>query len=151
MEKLENILIPTVPIINNGPELLVNAINRSASISEQIFCSFRLETIFAPTGYPLIIPIIRAKEPSPGTLKTGRIIFPKNFPKIETIFVYPNNSVAIKKGKREGKTEFAHKESPDFAATKLSLENKSKHNINKQTKLGRIRFFNFINTLLNIL
>ena len=47
---LENIPTPTVPIIKSGPELLVKAINLSASVAVHSFCSFKLATIFAPTG-----------------------------------------------------------------------------------------------------
>ena len=54
--------------INNGPELLVNAINLSPSSLVQIFFSLKSTTILAPVGYPLIIPIIKAIAPSPGTL-----------------------------------------------------------------------------------
>ena len=51
--------IPIVPRINRGPELLVNAIKRSDSALVKIFLFRKSHTIFAPTGYPLIIPIIK--------------------------------------------------------------------------------------------
>ena len=41
---------PTVPTINRGPELLVNAISLSHSSVLQIFFSFKFETILAPVG-----------------------------------------------------------------------------------------------------
>ena len=43
-------LIPTVPKINKGPELLVNAINLSLSILFIIPWLFKLETVLAPIG-----------------------------------------------------------------------------------------------------
>ena len=55
-----NKLIPIVPIINKGPELFVKAKSLSASALEQVPSSLNLVTILAPTGYPLIIPIIKA-------------------------------------------------------------------------------------------
>ena len=79
---LSNKLTPTVPNIKSGPELFVKASNLSASSLVQVLFSLSFVTIFAPTGYPLIIPIINGKAPSPGTLKMGRInllsILPKN-------------------------------------------------------------------------
>ena len=65
--------IPTEPIINKGPELLVKLKSLSHSSFVQI-CSFlKLVAIFAPIGYPLIIPIIKAKAPSPRILNKGFI------------------------------------------------------------------------------
>ena len=74
--------IPTVPIIKRGPELLVKAKRRSASVDVQIPSFLNFETIFAPVGYPLIIPIIKGKDPSPGTLNSGLIKKFKLFPSI---------------------------------------------------------------------
>ena len=76
-----NIVIPTVPIINKGPELLVKLRRRSHSSFEQILFSLKLAAIFAPIGYPLIIPMINAKLPSPRTLKIGFINLFKTFPR----------------------------------------------------------------------
>ena len=42
--------IPTEPSIKIGPELLVKAINLSASDLEQILLSYKLQTTLAPTG-----------------------------------------------------------------------------------------------------
>ena len=42
--------IPTVPIINNGPELFVKVISLSASSFEHMPFFLKLVTIFAPTG-----------------------------------------------------------------------------------------------------
>ena len=46
----ENIEIPTVPKINKGPELFVNASNLSLSTLFRYPFSFKFETIFAPVG-----------------------------------------------------------------------------------------------------
>ena len=102
-----NIVIPTVPIINSGPELLVKLKSLSHSDLEQIFSSLNLQAILAPTGYPLISPIIKAKEPAPFTLKRGFIINSNFLPKCVMIFVCINNSVATKNGNNDGTTEFA--------------------------------------------
>lgn len=77
----KNKLIPTVPIIKRGPELLVKARSLSPSSFVQIPFCLKLVTILAPIGYPLIIPIINAKAPTPGTLKIGLINLFKTFPK----------------------------------------------------------------------
>ena len=71
--ELPNIPMPTVPTINKGPELFVKLSNRSHSALVQILFSLKLDAIFAPTGYPLIIPMINAKLPSPRTLNIGFI------------------------------------------------------------------------------
>lgn len=77
----KNKLIPTVPIIKSGPELLVKAISLSpSSLVHMPFC-LKLVTILAPIGYPLMIPIIKAKAPSPGTLNIGLINLFKAFPR----------------------------------------------------------------------
>ena len=54
-------------------ELLVKLSNLSHSSLLKILFFLKLQTIFAPTGYPLMIPIIKAKEPSPLILKIGSI------------------------------------------------------------------------------
>ena len=79
--ELPNILIPTVPTINNGPELFVKLNRRSHSSFEQILFSRKLAAIFAPIGYPLIIPMIKAKLPSPRTFKIGFINLFKILPR----------------------------------------------------------------------
>ena len=73
--------MPTVPKINRGPELFVKLKRRSHSSLEQILLIRKFAAIFAPVGYQLIIPIIRAKLPSPLTLKRGCINLFKIFPK----------------------------------------------------------------------
>ncbi|MCL2859882.1 MAG: hypothetical protein FWF46_04855 [Oscillospiraceae bacterium] len=62
-------------------------------------------------------------------------------PKYGIMLVWLSNSVAIKNGNNAGSTEFAHKEIPDFAATKLSLENIIKANVNEQNVSGKMSFF----------
>ena len=83
----------------------------------------------------LISPIINAKLPSPETLNKGFIIFLNIFPKSLGTFVLESNSVAIKKGRREGTTEFAHNFKPDFE------EKRIKHIINiKNIREMTLRF-----------
>ena len=65
--------IPTDPIINKGPELFVKLKSLSHSSFVQIFSFLKLVAIFAPIGYPLMIPIIKAKAPSPRILNKGFI------------------------------------------------------------------------------
>lgn len=48
--ELPNILIPTVPIINRGPELFVKLSNLSHSVLDKILFFLKLQAIFAPTG-----------------------------------------------------------------------------------------------------
>ena len=127
-----------------GPELFVKLSILSHSSLEHMLFSLKLEAIFAPTGYPLIIPIINAKAPSPLMLKIGFINLLNTVPNFETIFVCISNSVATKKGKREGTTELAHKAKPDFIAGKLLLENISRKNVKPKKSNGRKFLFNFI-------
>ncbi len=138
-------LTPTVPTINSGPELLVKASNLSHSSFEQILSFLKLEAIFAPTGYPLIIPIINGKAPSPRILKSGFIILFKHLPNELIKFVCINAFVATKKGKRDGTTEFAHNESPFFIAGKL-LEEKRSRQIVKNKKTNAKKFLFKLNT-----
>ena len=142
---LPNNEIPTVPIIKRGPELLVKASNLSASSLLHIPLLKKFEIIFAPTGYPLIIPIINANEPSPGTLNIGLINLLSFFPKISITLVYESNSVAIKKGSKEGITEFANKLNPFFAADRFCLEKITKQTVNKTNKMDNKLSLNDIN------
>ena len=103
MELLKSV-IPTVPMINNGPELLVKASILSPSSLEHRLDSLKLVTIFAPTGYPLIIPRIKAYAAFPGTLNNGVINFAQILLNFSATFVYESNSVATKKGNRAGTT-----------------------------------------------
>ena len=133
-----------MPIIKRGPELLVKANKRSASDLVQVPFFLKLETILAPVGYPLIIPIIKGKAPSPGTLNTGFIIFLSNFPSKGTTFVHPKSSVAIKNGKREGTTELAQSLSPFLAAIKFEFENNTRKIVNNIKIIGIHHFLNEI-------
>ena len=136
--ELPNIKIPTVPIIKSGPELFVKLSNLSHSSFEQILFFLNDEAIFAPTGYPLIIPIIKAKEPSPLTLNNGFIKGFRKMPNILIILVCINNSVETKKGNNEGTTDVAQSESPDLTAGKFDFEKIKIHiakNINIKPKI----------------
>lgn len=75
-------------------------------------------------------------------LNKGFIILLKILPKNLGIFVLDKTSVAIKKGKREGTTEFAQSFNPDFVACILLEENKIKHIVNIKNIVGII--FRFI-------
>lgn len=131
-------LIPTVPIINNGPELFVKLSKRSHSCFVKILFFLKFAAIVAPVGYPLITPIINAKLPSPDILNNGFINSFKNLPKIYGIFVCINNSVAIKKGNNDGTTDVAHNVNPVFAADKFVDENKTRHNANIKNISGKV-------------
>lgn len=139
-----NINIPTVPIINRGPELFVKLNNLSHSSLEQIFFSLKLVAILAPTGYPLIIPIIKAKEPSPLILNNGFIIGVRKKLNIFIILVCIRSSVDTKNGKRDGTTEVAQSASPDFTAIKLFFEKNKIHRVNIRNKMAEKFFFNVI-------
>ena len=89
--------------------------------------------------------MIRAKLPSPEMLKNGFMILLNSLPKCLGIFVWDRTSVAIKKGKREGITEFAHSFRPDFAACRLVEENRTRHRVNSRNRAG-IRFLFSLNT-----
>ena len=56
----------------------------------------------------------------------------------------------MKKGKREGRTELAHKLSPDLAADRLLFENTNRHIMKTQIRVGRNNDFIFINIHLNV-
>ena len=60
-----------------------------------------------------------------------------------------SNSVANKKGKREGTTVVAHSSSPILAALILVVENKIKQAIKEHKIKGIIVFFNEISIKLN--
>lgn len=78
-------------------------------------------------------------------LKNGFMILLNSLPKCLGILVLDRTSVAIKKGKREGTTEFAHSFRPDFAACRLVEENRTKHRVNSRNKAG-IRFLFILKT-----
>lgn len=58
-----------------------------------------------------------------------------------TTEVWESSSVAIKKGKRAGTTEFAHSSNPLFVADKFSLENIIRHIVKSINKVGNMCFF----------
>lgn len=133
-------LIPTVPRMNKGPELLVKDNKRSDSDLVRTLLLRISHTIFAPIGYPLRMPIIKGKLPCPGTLNIGLINLLKKFPRTFIIGVWLNSSVATKKGNRAGIMLLAHKYNPLLAADKLETENST----NKITKIMQAilkRFF----------
>ena len=134
-------LIPIVPNIKRGPELLVKANNLSASSLVNTSFSFKLTITFAPAGYPQTIPIINAIAPSPGTLNNFPIIFFKYFPAIYIIFVLHKSSVATKKGNKLGTTDVIHRASPYLAASKLVSENIISVKINTKHKTVKKYFF----------
>lgn len=88
--------------------------------------------------------MIKAKAPSPRILKNGFMKGFKILPNMVTIFVCINNSVATKKGKREGTTELAQSCSPDFTAGKLLFEKMSKQKVKDKNNRGRMFFLSFI-------
>ena len=118
--------------------------NLSHSSLEQILFFLKFVAILAPTGYPLIIPIINAKAPSPRILNNGFIYLFNILPKMFTMFVCIKSSVETKKGKSEGTTEVAHKVSPDFTAGRFDLEKISKHSVKPKKISGRMFLFNLI-------
>lgn len=87
---------------------------------------------------------------SPGTLKTGFINLFRNFPKICIKFVLHNNSVAIKKGKSVGKTEFDHKNNPFLAASKLEAEKRIRLKVKIKNKTVK-KYFRIEITINRIL
>lgn len=54
-----------------------------------------------------------------------------------------NNSVATKKGKREGMTEFAQSSKPDFTAGRLLFEKINKQKVKLKNKIGNKFLFSF--------
>ena len=82
------------------------------------------------------MPIINAKEPSPGTLKSGFITLLNIFPRIWITNVWLKSSVAIKKGKRVGTIELAHNANAALELDKFDFENISIETIKKHKKAG---------------
>ena len=100
--------MPQVPMMNKGPEVLVNASNRAASVLEHLPSWYNSDVILAPVGYPESQPIESAKAPAPGTLNKGRIMGVSSFPIISTKGVNFNKSIQMKNGNKDGITLFAH-------------------------------------------
>ena len=108
--------------------MFVKLSNLSHSSLEQILFSLKSQAIFAPTGYPLINPIMNPKAPSPLMLNRGFINLLKNLPKILTKFVLIRALVATKKGNREGTNRICHSNNPFFMEGRLLVENINKLN-----------------------
>ena len=72
--------------------------NLSHSTLLKTLVCLKLLAILAPTGYPLIMPIMNAKEPSPRILNSGFMKMLNNLPKSRGISVFESSSVATKKG-----------------------------------------------------
>ena len=141
--ELQKIEIPTVPKINKGPELFVNASKCSPSVLLIFLSILKLLTILAPVGYPLIVPIIIGKMASPDKLKKVFINFLQYLPKILTMFVQYKSSIPIKKGNKEGTTLVAHKFNPSWAAFILELEKSSKQTIKQIIQIEKMDFLKF--------
>ena len=102
-------LVPTLPIINNGPALLVKIKRRFPSSFVIFFSERKLATTFAPTGYPDISPIIKGYAEIAGTLNNFFIIG-SSFDEIsEIIKVWDNSSLAIKNGNKLGNIVFKNR------------------------------------------
>lgn len=130
--------------MKKGLELLVYAIKRSASIGEICLLFFKLQTTFAPIGYPLIFPNIKAIDDSPGTLKIGFMNLLKTLPKMEVTFVFKSNSVAIKNGNKDGNTLKAQSSIPIFVAFKVGSESINNKIINIENIIVKKYFFRLI-------
>ena len=85
---------------------------------------------------------MKAKLPSPRTLKIGFINLFKILPRQYVKLVWESNSVATKNGNKDGTIEFAHKTSPFFAADKLVLENITRQAVNTVNITGNKSCFN---------
>ena len=79
--------MPTLLKIKSGPELFVKARSLSPSSLVTLPSSLKSATILAPTGYPLISPMTKAKPPIPGTLNKGLMNLSSNLPVNSTTLV----------------------------------------------------------------
>lgn len=134
---LLNIAIPQVPIMNKGPEVLVNASKRDASSKVHLPSWYNSDVILAPVGYPESQPIERAKAPVPETLNKGFIIGVKSVLMILTNLVFFNKSIHMKNGNKEGITLFAQSLSALWVTSKVLDEKQTMQSIinNKTIKL----------------
>ena len=94
--------------MNKGPELFVKVIKWFASSNVILFDFSRSAVVFAPIGYPLVIPKTSAIEDIPGSLKRGCIIGLRIRPIIVFIPVILRSSLKTRKENKEGKIIFAH-------------------------------------------
>ncbi|CCQ93638.1 hypothetical protein CULT_1440008 [[Clostridium] ultunense Esp] len=104
--------IATAPSINRGPDVLEKQIVLSASIFDIIFFFLKLDTIFAPIGYPDTRLMERGKAEAPGVLNKGFIKGSKNLPTKSTNPMAVNTSVTMKKGSKEGMIMLNHINKP---------------------------------------
>jgi len=134
----------TAPIINSGPELFEKVISLSASVLVKSLSFLISDVIFAPTGYPLVMPMVKAKEAQPGTLKSGRIIGSSSTP---TDLIKPvpfNRFEATKKGNKDGNTTLSHRLRPFAAAVTDVFENIIRHSIKITQIIGKKSFLIYI-------
>ena len=134
---LRHLDIPRQPPIMNKVRIIRNASSLSPDFQEAFLIPV---VILAPTGYPLVIPIRKAKEAHPGTLKSGRITGSSNTPAARTKPVLFNTSETTKKGNRDGNTMLAHRLSPLAAASTAVLGNMMRHAINEMHASGSSSF-----------
>lgn len=66
------------------------------------------------------------------------------------MFVCISNSVATKKGNKEGITELAHRERPFFTAGKFELEKINKQKTKLRKSAGKKSFFKFNTIIFNV-
>ena len=88
--------------------------------------------------------MIKAKAPSHRMLKHGFIKRFNKWPNKEMMLVCISNSVATKKGNREGTTELAHRAKLDLIAGRLLFEKMSKQKVNPKNNKGNKFLFSFI-------
>lgn len=76
---LISIPVPTLPIINIGPEFEVKDIHFFASFLDKNWFSYKFDISLLPTGYPVKILIIKAYDEIGGTWYVLYISLPKQF------------------------------------------------------------------------
>ena len=113
---LDNIAVPTVPMIKSGPQLLQKHKVRSASLRDNLCSQYKFLTTFAPIGYPAKTPIKKAKKLSPGRCQRR---WAKGVQcEINPCSPLSGTKILIKiiKGSIEGNTLLNHNKSPFCAA-----------------------------------
>ena len=140
--------VPTLPIINNGPEVEQKDTNRCPSYLEILFSNLRSLANFEPTGYPDTMDIAKISPDLPLTLKIFCVRGLINMPRMSTIFNEVIKLAPIINGRRDGIRIFIQMEIPSFAAFIAVLGASIipkiiKHTINLGAK-KIIIFFNFI-------
>ena len=104
--------VPTVPIINRGPQLFEKQRVISASSFVNLWSVYSVFTTFAPIGYPAIRPVIKAKKLCPGRCQSFLVIG-----ELRAIsFLRPSSGTRILmkiiNGSREGSTLLNQSNSP---------------------------------------